>query len=58
MISMSYLDDLLLINFALISLNILVCKTDTETPALLMYILYSNYYDFRNNLKVLRLKYY
>ena len=49
MISMSYLDDLLLINFALISLNILVCKTDTETPALLMYILYSNYFDFRNN---------
>ena len=58
MLSMSYLDDLLLINFTLLSLNILVNKADIETPTLLMYLIYSNYFRSKNNLEMIRLKYY
>ena len=58
MLSMSYLDDLLLINFTLLSLNILVNKADIETPTLLMYLIYSNYFKSKSKLEMIRLKYY
>jgi hypothetical protein len=58
MLNMTYLDDLLLINFALLSLNILVNKADIETPTLLMYLIYSNYFRSKSNLDTMKLKYY